>query len=188
MPVACDFLGLIAGDPLLAAGWPVRAARRARRESPSRMKPPSRLASGQSSTSAASSCAADVGAQIELAFPAAQAVALLRAGELGFDRRQRGERAADERQIARAGAAGRHAGQQPLEVVDAAQLVCAGRRSAAASATSSATASSRALIAARSVSGLASQSASSREPIAVTVRSSTAKQRAFAAAVAQRAA
>ena len=55
------------------------------------------------------------------------------------------------------------------------------------SATNSATASSRSSIAARSVSGLANQSASQREPIGVTVRSSTAKQRAFAPAFAHRA-
>ena len=40
------------------------------------------------------------------------------AGELGFDFGQAGERAADEGEVARAGAAGGHAGQQALEVVD----------------------------------------------------------------------
>ena len=79
------------------------------------------------------------------------------------------------------------AGEQPLQVVDLPRALRGARPASAASATSSATASSRASIAATSVSGLASQSASSRAPIGVTVRSIDAQQRALAAAVADRA-
>ena len=72
---------------------PVRAGRRDRRESQSRMKPPSRLTSGQSSTSAASSLARNSGHRSSPASSAFKTLASC-AREPGLQRRQRTQRAA----------------------------------------------------------------------------------------------
>ena len=64
---------------------------------------------------------ADFGTQIHFRFEPRKQRALA-AGDFGFDRRQRGQRVTDVRQIARAGAAGGDSRQQALHVVDAAQF------------------------------------------------------------------
>ena len=127
------------------------------------MKPPSRAVSGQLSDKCLFERTADIGAQIEPLFDLLQQRANA-AGQLGLDLRQTRKRVADERQIARAGAAGRHAGQQPLDIVNLLERLAQLRRRAQESATSSATASSRSLIDSTLVRGALSQSASSRAP------------------------
>ena len=94
------------------------------------------------------------------------------AGELGFDLRQAGERAAE---VCRDRAATPGRSSRGRAVAACRRFAAAIREVALqvlASATSSATASRRALMSATFVSGAASQSASRRAPIDVTVRSS----------------
>ena len=102
MPVRFDLARPGTGRSTACRRWPVRAARRARRRSPARMKPPSlgcqRAIVGQRRFQ----LRPQLGAQVELAVPARRASALRRAVSLAFILRQAAERAADEAQIARA--------------------------------------------------------------------------------------
>ena len=82
-----DLLGLVAGDPLLAAVGQL-AQRVESALKPSRMKPPSRLDSGQSSTKRRVELAAQLGAEVELALPARFSSGLRAGRELGLQRRQ----------------------------------------------------------------------------------------------------
>ena len=122
MPVRWHLLGLVRGDPLLAAGGElaelvelgvVAGADEAAVAGHERAVVDERRVrawprtSGQRSSRASSS----------------REQRALAAGELGLHLRQDGERAADEAQIARAGPAGGDAGEQPLDVVDSAQLL-----------------------------------------------------------------
>src|SRR5258705_241598 len=65
---------------------------------------------------------ANVGAQIKTAFESAQKLRFSR-GQFGLELWQRRQCAADKAQIAWAGPAGGDAGQQPLQVIDAAKLL-----------------------------------------------------------------
>ena len=165
-------LGLVAGDPLLAAVGQLAQRVELGAEAVADEAAVAARPAGSRRPAPASSVARNSGHR-SIAASSSLSSAALSGGELRLHRRQRAQRAAQKAQVARAGPAGGHAGQQPLDVVDAAQASRAGRRTATGSPTNSSTASSRARIAAASVSGLATQSASSREPIAVTVRSST---------------
>ena len=117
---AGDFVGLIAGDPLFAAGGQIaevievwveaRADEAAFASLQGAIVDEGRFEAG-----------ADVGAEVELSVEPDQEFAGA-AGEFGFQCRKGGESAADMGEIARAGAAGGDAGEQALDIVDAAKF------------------------------------------------------------------
>ena len=126
MPVRWHSVGLVLGDPLLAAGHQL-----------AELVELAVIAGADEAAVAGHERAvvderrlqrtADVGAQVEPLFQLLQQCAGA-AGELGLDLRQDRERAADEAQVARARPAGGHAGQQPLDVVDLVQRIRGARR------------------------------------------------------------
>ncbi len=117
--------GLIAGDPLLAA-----AGQLAQRVELGRKTVAHESAVTARQRTLVGQClfqpAAQFATQIEPLFELGEQSAL--AGrDLGFDLRNAGQRAADETQIARARASRRDTGQQPLEIVNRAELLGQGQ-------------------------------------------------------------
>ena len=110
-------------------------------------------------------------AQIELLFQLHE-TARTPGGDFRLELGKQRQRPRQAPQIARTGPARRHAGRQPFEVVGLLQLLAQIPAQDGVPVNSS-TASRRALIAAASVSGFDSRSASTRAPIGVTVSSST---------------
>ena len=115
---------------------------------------------------------ADLGAELERRLELGEPLRPPR-GQPGLDPGQQGQRPRQRDQVARRGAAGADPRGQPLQVVRLAEQRRAGRCAGTSRASSSATASCRSAISSGRVRGDVSQSASSRAPIGVTVRSMT---------------
>ena len=147
MPDSLDGLGLVLGDPLLAAGGQIAQVVQFRVEAAADEAAVARRQRAIVDQGRLQ-LAAQVRAQVQLALPAGSAAGCLRAVSLAFSFGRLRQRAADEAQVARTGPARRDAGQQPLQVVHAPQMLAQLAAQAVSSSINSSTASSRALIAA----------------------------------------